>query len=117
MQVMKNRIFVALLWILTILTSMSYFFVQCSIDGNMDVIQKKTVLQENEVLWENALRSNASLANIFLVATTLLTCFVFCLFFYRFFRANKVQIGCVKALGMSDRELLTCFLGFSPEVS
>lgn len=113
MQVMKNRIFVALLWILTILTSMSYFFVQCSIDGNMDVIQKKTVLQENEVLWENALRSNAALANIFLLATTLMTCFVFCLFFYRFFRANKVQIGCVKALGMSDRELLTCFLGFS----
>ena len=113
MQVMKNKIFVVLLWILTILTSMSYFFVQCSIDGNMDIIQNKTVLQENEVLWENALKSNASLAYIFLVATTLLTCFVFCLFFYRFYRANKIQIGCVKALGMRDRELITCFLGFT----
>lgn len=113
MQIIRNRIFVILLWILTILTSMSYFFVQWSIDGNMDIIQKKAVLQENEVLWENALRSNTSLANIFLASTISLTCFVFCLFFYRFFRANKVQIGCVKALGMSDWELLICFVGFS----
>lgn len=112
-QIMKNKIFVFLLWILMILTSLSYFFVKFSIDGNMDMIQKKAVLQENEYLWENALKSNTTLANIFLVSTTLLTCFVFFMFFYRFFRANKIQIGCVKALGMKDRELCICFCGFS----
>ena len=112
-QIMKNRIFVFLLWILTVLTSLSYFFVKFSIDGNMDLLRRKNTLQEKEVLWENALKSNTSLANIFLLATTLLTCFVFAMFFYRFFRANKVSIGCVMALGMKNRELLACFCGFS----
>ncbi len=112
-QIMKNKVFVVLLWILTILTSLSYFFVKFSIDGNMEMLQKKAVLQENELLWENALKSNTTLANIFLVSATLLTCFVFFMFFYRFFRANKIQLGCVKALGMKDRELCICFCGFS----
>lgn len=112
-QIMKNRTYVFLVWVLTILTSLSYFFVKFSIDGNMDLLHRKDIVQENEVLWKNALKSNTSLANIFLLATTLLTCFVFAMFFYRFFRANKVSIGCMKALGMKNRELLTCFCSFS----
>lgn len=116
-QVMKNRIFVFLLLILTLLTSLSYFFVQFSIDGNMDIIKDKTRLLDNEILWENALKSNTSLANIFLLATTLLTSFVFFMFYYRFFRANKTQLGCIKALGMRDRELLCSFLLFSIVIS
>ena len=39
-QIMKNKVFVVLLWILTILTSLSYFFVKFSIDGNMEMLQK-----------------------------------------------------------------------------
>lgn len=113
LQILKNRVFVILLWILTMLTSLSYFFVQFSIDGNRDLIEGKAVLSENDILWQNALDSNTSLADIFLLATTMLTCFVFFMFYYRFFRANKVQIGCVKALGMKDREMFSCFLSFS----
>ena len=112
LQILKNKVFVFLLWILTLLTSLSYFFVQFSIDGNMDLICAKDVLSENEVLWKEALLSNTSLAYIFLISTTALTGFVFFMFFYRFIRSKKVQLGCVKALGMKDRELLFSFEGF-----
>lgn len=116
-QLFKNKVFTVLLWILTMLTSLSYFFVKFSIDGNMDMLQKKALLQENEQLLESALHSNTTLANIFLVSTTLLTCFVFFMFYYRFFRANKIQLGCVKALGMKDRDLMICFCGFAAALS
>ena len=57
-QIMKNRTYVFLVWVLTILTSLPYFFVKFSIDGNMDLLHRKDIVQENEVLWKNALKSN-----------------------------------------------------------
>ena len=52
-QIMKNRTYVFLVWVLTILTSLSYFFVKFSIDCNMDLLHRKDIVQENEVLWKN----------------------------------------------------------------
>lgn len=104
-QIVKNRVFVVLLWILTVFTSVSFFFVKFSIDKNIEKLNRRMTLSENEILLENALISNTTLANVFLLSFTLLTCFVFGMFFYRFFRENKMQMGCLKAMGVKDREL------------
>lgn len=112
-QIFKNHIFVALLFVLSFLTSLSYFFVRFSIDGNVDRLEQGKVPAENEIAFGNALASNTTLADIFLLSTTLLTCFVFGMFFYRFFRAEKEKLGCLKALGIEDRKLFSCFAGFT----
>ncbi len=116
-QIASNKIFTVLLLLLTILTSLSFFFVKFSIDGNMEVLHSISSLSENQVLYRAALHSNSMLANLFLASLTGLTAFVFIMFFYRFFRANKKQIGCLKSLGFKDFFLRMYFVVFTAVLS
>lgn len=112
-QVGRNKIFVSLLLILTCLTSLSFFFVMFSVDGNMAVLDTLTSLAENQQKYKEAILSNTKLAYIFLFSMALLTALVFVMFFYRFFRSAKKQIGCVKSLGFTDSSLRSFFVLFT----
>jgi putative ABC transport system permease protein len=116
-QIISNKAFVILLLLLTLLTSLSFFFVKFSIDGNMAVLNSLSSLTENQKLYMNALDSNTTLANIFFASLAGLTSFVFIMFFYRFFRSNKKEIGCLKSLGFKDNVLRFYFVIFAVIVS
>jgi putative ABC transport system permease protein len=111
-EIGRNKIFVSLLFLLTALTSLMFFFIIFSIDGNMAELNALHTLTENQLAYKDALGSNTFLAYVFLVSTVGLTAFVFIMFFYRFFRANRRQIGCLKALGFKDSALRGCFVIF-----
>jgi putative ABC transport system permease protein len=119
-EIFKNRLFVILMLILATFTFFMFFFVRFSIDGNIEALYALPSLNKNQTLYMNALTSNKILAFNFLIFLTLLTAFVFIMFFYMFFKTNKKQIGCLKALGFKNRilcgyfvtfTLLLCFLG------
>lgn len=112
-QLLKDKVFLSLLMLLTILTSFSFFFVMFSVDGNLSVLNSVEILSENQLNYRNALNSNTTLARIFLMSMTGLTSLVFVMFFYRFFAANKRQIGCIKALGIRNKKLQLFFVMFT----
>ena len=116
-QIVKDKIFLSLLMLLTILTSLSFFFAIFSIDGNMQALNTVNKLTENQLLYQNALNSNSVLAYSFLLTLIGLSALVFIMFFYRFFRTNKKQIGCIKALGYKDNSLQGFFVGFTAILS
>lgn len=116
-QVVKDKIFLFLLLLLTTLTSLSFFFIMFTIDGNMARLNALDTLTENQQLYKNALESNTTLAYTFLVSLIGLSAVVFVMFFYRFYRANKQQIGCIKALGYQDRALQMFFVAFTAILS
>lgn len=109
-QLMRNKVYIIFLIILTMLTSLSFYFGMFSVDGNMKTLNSLTSLTENQQLYKNALISNTVLIYNFLISLTGLTAFVFVMFFYRFFRSNKKQIGCLKSLGFKDRFLRLFFV-------
>ncbi len=80
-QIASNIIFVTLLLLLTILTSLSFFFVKFSIDRNMETLNSLPSLSGNQELYKVALNSNTVLANMFFLSLTSLTAFVFVMFF------------------------------------
>lgn len=112
-EIARNRLFVTLMLILTLLTSFMFFFVQFSIDGNISALNALPSLNKNQTLYKNALTSNNILALDFLLALTALTSFVFLMFFYRFLRTNKKQIGCIKSLGFKDHAIYGYFIIFT----
>lgn len=116
-QIVKDKVFLSLLFILTILTSLSFFFAMFSIDGNMEILNSLDRLTENQQYYKNALHSNTVLAYNFLASLIGLSALVFVMFFYRFFRANKKQIGCIKALGFRDNLLQVFFVVFTAILS
>lgn len=116
-QLMRNKVFIALLLLLTMLTSLSFFFGIFSIDGNMKALNLLDTLTENQQLYKNALNSNTFLIYNFFISVSGLTAFVFVMFFYRFCRSNKKQIGCLKSLGFKDSALRLCFVVFVAIVS
>lgn len=116
-QVGRNGVFVFLLLSLTCLTSLSFFFVKFSVDGNMALLNSLDSLSQNQQKYKEALLSNTRLAYVFLFAMSILTAFVFIMFFYRFFRSAKKQIGCLKALGFTDSALRTFFIIFTACIS
>lgn len=97
-QIVKDKIFLSLLMLLTILTSLSFFFAIFSIDGNMQALNTANKLAENQLLYQNALNSNSVLAYSFLVSFIGLSALVFIMFFYRFFRTNKNRLGASRLL-------------------
>ena len=116
-QLAKNKIFVFLLLTLIGLTSLSFFFVRFSIDGNMAALNNLGSLSENQQLYKNALNSNSSLAYLFFLSSAGLTVFVILMFFYRFFRSNRKMIGCLKSLGFQNYSLQWIFTLFIAALS
>ncbi len=117
MEVRKNKVFVWLLFVLISLSALSFYFVKFSIDGNMSVLESLPCLSTNQLQYKNALESNTSLAYSFFFSMLGLTCFVFFMFFYRFFRSNTKSFGCLKALGFTDRSLRFYFVLFTAVMS
>ncbi|MFT3985468.1 MAG: FtsX-like permease family protein [Lachnospiraceae bacterium] len=116
-ELFHNKIFIFLLLLLMGLTSLSFFFVRFSIDGNMAVLNSLNNLNKNQQLYKNALDSNTSLAYLFFLASAGLTVFVILMFFYRFFRTNRVMIGCLKSLGFQNDSLQWVFTLFIAALS
>lgn len=116
-QLGRNKIFISLLFILTCLTSLSFFFVEFSVDGNMAMLNTYFCLTDNQQKYQEALLSNTRLAYIFLFSMSILTSFVFVMFFYRFFLSAQKQIGCLKSLGFTDSSLRTFFILFTVCIS
>lgn len=112
-QIAKDRLFLFLLFFLAVLTSMSFFFVMFSVDGNMERLNALGSLTENQQQYKEALSSNTYLAYNFYISLTGFSSLVFVMFFYRFFKENKRQIGCIKALGFQDSRLQIFFAGFT----
>lgn len=104
-ELCRDRGFLLLLLGLSAFPSFMYFFVHVSVDGNLRWLDGLASLTENQVLYRNGLVSNGILAGNVLLAFGGLAGFGFALYFYRFFRANQVEFGCLKALGFMDREL------------
>lgn len=116
-QIIKDKIFLLLLFLLSMLTSLCFFFGMFSIDGNMELLNALDSLSENQQLYKNALGSNTFLIYNFFASLTGLSVLVFVMFFYRFFRANRKQIGCIKALGFKDHMLQRFFVLFTAGLS
>lgn len=116
-QMVKDRTFLSLLFLLIMLTSLCFFFAMFSIDGNMEQLIALSSLTENQQLYKNALRSNTFLAYNFYASLIGLSALLLVMFFYRFFRANAKQIGCIKALGFQNKYLQLFFVGFTTVLS
>lgn len=116
-QMIKDKIFLALLLLLTMLTSLSFFFVMGSIDGNIKMLNRLQNLTASQQRYKSALHSNRILGFIFWLSLVSLSIVVFVMFFYRFFRANKKQIGCIKALGFKNSSLQFFFIAFTAVLS
>lgn len=116
-QMIKDKVFLMLLFVLTMLTSTCFFFGMFSIDGNLKVLNALDSLTENQQLYKNALSSNTFLTYNFFASLIGLSALVFVMFFYRFFRANKKQVGCIKALGFKNSLLQPLFVVFTAALS
>lgn len=112
-ELCKDRVFVFLLLVLSAFTSAMYFFVHFSVDGNLRALEGLASWTEQQVLYRNGLISNGILARNVLLAFVGLTGFAFGLYFYRFFQGNQVELGCLKALGVTDGELGRYFALFA----
>ncbi len=116
-EIFKNKIFIVLMILLSVFTSFLYFFVHFSIDGNMRWLDALPTLNENQLLYRNGLVSNTILALNMLAALTVLTGFVFTMFFSRFFKIGGKQLGCLKSLGFKDAMLRGFFVTFTATLS
>lgn len=103
-QLVKDKIFLALLLLLTVLTSFSFFFVMFSIDGNMTALNDVKILSENQLNYRNALNSNTSLARIFFLSLIGLTSLVFVMFFLQIFRGEQVADRLYKSTWYQKRK-------------
>ena len=116
-EILKNRIYVLLMLLSSGFTSSLYYFVHFSTDGNLKYLETLSVLTENQILYRNGMISNTILARNSIFYITALSCLVFFLFFYRFFKDNEKQIGCIKALGFGDAKLCGFFIVFAAVIS
>ncbi len=115
--ILKNKVFVVLILVMTVFTSFMYFFVHYSIDGNIKILNALPTLKENQILYKKALTSNIILARSFFISLIGLTSFVFGMFFYHFIKIDKKQLGCLKSLGFKDNTLCSCFIFFTTVIS
>lgn len=116
-QMIKDKIFLALLLLLTMLTSLSFFFVMGSVDENIKRLNRLQNLTASQQLYKSALHSNRILGLIFWLSLVSFSTIVFVMFFDRFFRANRKQIGCIKILGFKNSSLQFYFIAFTAVLS
>lgn len=96
---------VIVLFLLSLLTSFMYFFVQISIDGNMVIINKKITLLSADRKLFASLQSNGVLALTFLLILTLITGFVYFMFYKRYAFIHRREFGCFIANGYSANQI------------
>ena len=108
-ELFRKKIFLALMFLLTVLTSFMYFFVHFSIDANLKWLNKLPSLNEKQAAYQNGLMSNTSLASDMILGFLALTGFVFAFMFVRFYREHQKQIGAFKALGFTGRDINSVF--------
>lgn len=116
-SIIKDSVFLFLLFLLTTLTALSFFFVTASVDGNSKVLNELEHLSVHQQKYQNALHSNRILAYAFWLSLVSLTTVALIMFFYRFFRANAKEIGCLKTLGFRNRCLQLFFVVFTAALS
>lgn len=108
-ELFEKKIFLVLMFLLTVFTSFMYFFVRFSIDANLGWLNELSSLNENQSAYKNGLMSNVSLAEDMLFGFLALTGFVFAFVFVRFYREHRKQIGTLKALGFTGRNINSVF--------
>ena len=99
------------------LTSLSFFFVMGSVDENIKRLNRLQNLTASQQLYKSALHSNRILGLIFWLSLVSFSTIVFVMFFDRFFRANRKQIGCIKILGFKNSSLQFYFIAFTAVLS
>lgn len=112
-SLLKNRSYAALLGLLVMLTSFMYFFVQFSIDTNIDnlrrLMRSGATLTEDQAGLLAALQANASLAWTFLLCFLAMSAFATFLFYRHYFGQHQREIGAFKALGFSNRVIVRTY--------
>lgn len=116
-ELLKNKVFLMLMFILTVFTSFVYFFVHFSVDANMNALKAQANLSSEQLLLYNALTSNTTLAKNALLVFICITAFVIGMFFCRFFRASSKMIGGLKSLGFKNSVLSCYFVIFTAVLS
>lgn len=120
-SILKNKSYIILLYLFITLTSFMYFFVQFSIDKNMEKLQ--SILQSGRAFSDNqadlfvALQSNNSLAWTFLLCFLIMSAFVLYLFYKHYFNQHQKEIGSFKALGFKDFSIVKTYMFFTISLS
>ncbi len=113
-SILKNKSYVILLYLFIMLTSFMYFFVQFSIDKNLEKLQ--SIMQSGSELSDKqsellvALKSNASLAWTFLICFLIMSAFVLHLFYKHYFSQHQKEIGVFKALGFKNFSIVKAYV-------
>ena len=109
----KNKANTVILCILTFLTSFMYFFVQCSIDANKKALSKKTALNESDEMFRTALESNSVLSMVFLICLSLITLFIFYMFYKKKFDLERKNMGLLRSLGFTSSSITRIYMMIS----
>lgn len=113
-QIYKSLLYekaaVSVLFFLSCLGSFMYFFVQVSIDGNLTHLTYKKAMaltiNSSEKEFLIALHSNQILATTFLIILSLIAAFAFYMFYKKYYRNHIKEIGCYKAFGYSNKQII-----------
>lgn len=106
----KNKANTVVICILAFLTSFMYFFVQCSIDKNKKILSQKAVLNENDKMFKTALDSNSVLSMAFLICLSLITLFVFYMFYKKKFDLERKNMGLIRSLGFTSNSITKIYM-------
>lgn len=109
----QNKANVAILCLLTFLTSFMYYFVECSIDKNLSMLRSKSTLTEGEKDFMVGLQSNTVLALVFLICLIVITGFIFYMFYKKKFELTKKNIGCYRALGFTNFQISKIYMSIT----
>lgn len=112
-EILKNKIFLILLFVMTVCSSFMFFFIRFSIDANLANLEALSSLTHNQQNYMRALNSNNSLAITVLFTVCSVTALAFALFYFRFFASAKKQIGILKAVGYKNTNFQLYFSLFA----
>lgn len=104
---------IIILFALSLLSSFMYFFVQISIDGNMALLKNKTALSNSDNALLVSLQSNQILAFSFLIILSLISEFVYFMFYKKYCSLHKSEWGCFLANGYSVNKMIGIVLTIS----
>lgn len=112
-EILKNKVFLILLFLMTMLTSFMFFFIRFSIDSNLANLNVLSSLTENQQNYKNALISNSFLSMVMLLSLSGFTALLFVMFWFRLYSGTKKQFGIYKALGYKNIHIQLYFVLFA----